>query len=154
YFDYDAVLAHVLNNHTDVLTARNAIDKARFNLKLAQITPAFPDVEFRVAVLKEFASAPRLVVPTAQVGMPLPIWDRNRGNILAAEAALMRASEETHRVEVTLTSNLTTNYVNYRNNLDALEYYRKYILPDQVRNYRGVFDRRQADQVGVTFGDL
>ena len=37
--------------------------------------------------------------------------------------------------------------------MDALEYYRKFILPDQVRAYRGVFERRRVDP-GVAFGDL
>src|SRR6202007_755169 len=41
----------------------------------------------------------------------------------------------------------------YKNNLDALEYYRKFILPDQVRYYRGVFRRRQIDP-SAAFGDL
>jgi cobalt-zinc-cadmium efflux system outer membrane protein len=153
YYDYDAVRAHVLQRHTDVLTARNAIDKARYSLMLAQVTPAYPDVEFRVAVLKEFALPPMQVVPTAQVSVPLPLWDKNKGNIVAAEAARVRASEEPHRVEVTLTNNLATAYTGYKNNVDALEYYRKFILPDQVRAYRGVFERRRVDP-GVAFGDL
>jgi cobalt-zinc-cadmium efflux system outer membrane protein len=153
YYDYDAVLGHVLRSHTDVLTARNAIDRARYNLKLAQVTPAYPDVEFRVAVLKEFVLPPKQVTPTAQVSLPLPLWDKNKGNIVAAEAALVRASEEPHRVEVTLTNNLATAYTGYKNNVDALEYYRKFILPDQVRAYRGVFERRRVDP-SVAFADL
>src|SRR5262249_10781305 len=153
YFDYDAVRAYVLRNHTDVLIARNSIDRARYNLKLAQITPAFPDLDVRAAVLKEFSLPPKQFVHTLTVGLPLPVWDQNKGNIIAAEAALVRASEEPHRAEVNLTNTLTTAYVNYRNNLDALEYYRKYILPDQVRAYRGVFERRGVDP-GVVFGDL
>jgi cobalt-zinc-cadmium efflux system outer membrane protein len=146
YYDYDAVRAHVLSNHTDVLTARNVVSKAHYNLMLAQITPAYPDVEFRAAVLKEFVVPPQQVVPTAQVSIPLPIWDKNKGNIMAAEAAWVRASDEPHRVELTLTANLTTAYMNYKNNLEALEYYRRFILPDQVRTYRGIFERRQTDQ--------
>src|SRR5262249_29118633 len=144
YYDYDAVKAHVLRNHTDVLTARNGIDKARYNLKAAQVTP-IPDVNFQVIVQKEFALPPMQWVPSAQVTFPLPIWDQNKGAPIAAEAALVRAGEEPHRVEVTLTNNLATAYATYKNNLDALEYYRRFILPDQVRYYRGVFERRKVD---------
>ncbi len=43
--------------------------------------------------------------------------------------------------------------MNYKNNLDALDYYRRYILPDQVRAYRGVYERRQIDP-NSAFGDL
>ena len=151
-YDYDTVLAHVLHRHTDVLTARNGIEKARYNLKLQQVTPV-PDVDVRLAVLKEFALAPEKYVHTLQVGVPLPIWDQNKGNILNAEAALVRATEEPHRVELTLTNSLANAYTNYRTSLEGLEYYRKYILPDQVRTYRGVFERRGIDP-GVVFGDL
>ncbi len=133
YYDYDTVLAHVLQNHTDVLTARNGIDAARYNLKLAQVAPWIPDVDFQIGVFKDFAVPPQGITPTAQVGVPIPIWDQNKGNIRAQEAALVRALEEPHRVELNLTNNLATAYANYKNNLAALESYRKDILPDQVR---------------------
>jgi cobalt-zinc-cadmium efflux system outer membrane protein len=152
YFDYDAVREYVLRNHTDVLTARNGLDKARYNLKAAQITP-YPDIDVNLAVLKETALAPKQWVHTLTVGIPIPIWDRNKGNIMSAEAALVRATEEPHRVEENLTTTLATAYMGYKTNLDALEYYRRYILPDQVRTYRGVFRRRQIDQ-GVALADL
>jgi cobalt-zinc-cadmium efflux system outer membrane protein len=152
YFDYDAVLKYALQNHTDVLTARNAVDKARYNLKFAQITP-YPDVNFQVTIQKEFALPPFQWVPSAQVSVALPIWDQNQGNVIANEAALMRAEEEPHRVEMNMTNTLATAYQNYKSNLDALEYYRRYILPDQVRTYRGVFERRGIDP-NVAFADL
>ena len=52
-----------------------------------------------------------------------------------------------------LTNTLAAAYMNYKNNLDALEYYRRYILPDQVRAYRGAYDRRQIDP-NASFGDV
>jgi cobalt-zinc-cadmium efflux system outer membrane protein len=149
YYDYDTVRAHVLKNHTDVLTARNGVDKARYNLKLAQITPAYPDVDFAVTMAKDFVVPPQQAVATASVSVPIPIWDKNKGNIIAAEAALDRARDEPHRVEMSLTTALSAAYVNYKNNLAALEYYRKFILPDQVRTYRGIFERRRID---LSFG--
>jgi cobalt-zinc-cadmium efflux system outer membrane protein len=152
YYDYDAVRAHVLINHTDVLTARNGIEKARYLLKLAQVTPV-PDVDFNVALLKEYSLLPKQFVHTATITVPFPIWDRNRGGIMAAESALGSALEEPHRVEENLTTTLATAYMGYKQNLDALEYYRKYILPNQVIYYRGVYDHYQI-VLGSSFGDL
>jgi cobalt-zinc-cadmium efflux system outer membrane protein len=145
YYDYDKVLAHVLSRHTDVLTARNGVQIAQYNLKLAQITP-YPDMDWYGAVWKESTIAPYVIFYQTQVSFPLPIWDQNKGNILSAQAALIRAVEESHRVEMFWTTTLATNYANYQNNLKALEYYRRYILPNQVRYYRGTFRRRQDDQ--------
>jgi cobalt-zinc-cadmium efflux system outer membrane protein len=144
YYDYDKVLSYILANHTDVVTARNGVQIAQYNLKLAQITP-FGDFDLQYGVNKEVTVAPFLYYNTFMVGMPLPIFDQNRGNIKAAQAQLIRAVEESHRVENVLTGTLAANYANYKNNLFALEYYRRYILPDQITYYRGIFLRRQAD---------
>jgi cobalt-zinc-cadmium efflux system outer membrane protein len=152
YYEYDKVLAYALQNHTDVLTARNGLEKARYSLKLAQITP-YPDVDFNVSFLKEFAVAPKQFVHTATVGFALPVWDQNQGAIIAAEGTLLHSTEEPHRVETNLTNQLATAYGSYKQNLDGLEYYRHYILPDQVKYYRGVLDRRQID-INAQFGDL
>lgn len=151
-YDYDAIYAYVLRNHTDVLTALNGIEKARYNLKLAQVTPV-PDVDVNLGVYKDYSLAPKQAIPTLTLGVPLPVWDRNQGATIAAESALVRASEEPHRVELNLTTTLATAYMNYRTNLEALEYYRRYILPDQVRAYRGAYDRRQIDP-NASFGDV
>jgi cobalt-zinc-cadmium efflux system outer membrane protein len=152
YYDYDKVLAYILANHTDVLTARNGVQIAQYNLRLAQITP-LPDVDLQAAVWKESTITPYVIFYAFQTVFPIPIWDQNKGNIKSAQAALIRAVEETHRVENALTTTLAANYANYRNNLYALENYRRHILPDQVRYYRGVFERRQADNT-VSPSDL
>jgi cobalt-zinc-cadmium efflux system outer membrane protein len=144
YYDYDAVLAHVLANHTDILTARAGKEKARYLMKLSQITP-YPDFDLQAYVFKETTLAPFSIFYTVQVGFPMPIFDQNKGAIMASQAALMRAVEEERRVALALTNTLSTNYLNYKNNLEALEAYRRYILPDLVRTYRGVFERRQID---------
>ena len=152
YYDYDAILAYVLRNHTDVLTAQYGLEGARYNLKLAQVT-SVPDVSVNMGVARDFSVAPNPTCPTLSIGVPVPVWDRNKGAITAAEAALIRASEEPHRVEMNLTNTLATAYSGYKNNLEALEYYRRYILPDQVRYYRGTYDRRQIDP-NASFGDV
>jgi cobalt-zinc-cadmium efflux system outer membrane protein len=152
YYDYDVVLNYALRNHSDVLTARNGIDKARYNLKLAQITP-YPNPDVNVGYLKDLSVLPKQFTHTVSIGIPLPIWDQNKGNIIAAESALVRATEEPHRVEENLTTTLATAYMGYKNNLDALEYYRRFILPDQIRMYLGVSKRRHID-TSVAFADL
>jgi cobalt-zinc-cadmium efflux system outer membrane protein len=151
-YDYDMALVHVLRNHTDVLTARNGIEKARYNLQLAQVTP-IPDVDVHVEVAKESTLPPFAWYTGVQVGVPVPIWNQNKGPIIAAQAALVRALEEPHRVETNLTNNFATAFVNYKNNIEGVDYYRRYILPDQVRAYRGVYERRQVDP-NSAFGDL
>jgi outer membrane protein, heavy metal efflux system len=152
YYDYDAVLARVLRNHTDVITARYNLEGARYSLKGNQVTPV-PDVEVIASLWKEQQILPNQNYFQFVVSVPIAIWDRNQGNIRNASAALVRAAEQPHAVEVNLTTNLASAYANYKTNLAAVEYYRKNILPDQVIYYRGVFERRKIDP-GAAFGDL
>ena len=153
YYDFDEVRAYVLQNHTDILTAQNGVKKAQYLLKLAQVTPIFPNLDVYAALEHDYLNPPFGIYHALGLGMPLAIWDQNKGNIIAAQGALVRASKEQHRVEVTLTNSLATAYESYRNNLYAMEYYRRNVLPDLVRYYRGVFDRRQIDPSSA-FGDL
>jgi cobalt-zinc-cadmium efflux system outer membrane protein len=152
YYDYDAALAHVLRNHTDVLTARANLDGAGYILKLSQVTPV-PDVQVNGSVWKEHQVLPLQNYYQITASIPFPIWDRNQGNIRAASAALVRAAEGPHQVEVALTGGLAAAYAAYKTNLAAVEYYRRNIIPDQVRYYRGVFERRKIDPAAA-FGDL
>jgi cobalt-zinc-cadmium efflux system outer membrane protein len=152
YYEYDAVLAYVLRNHTDVLTARNNLAGADYNLKLAQVTPV-PNLDVMGSMWQETQVAPRMNYHQMSVSIQLPIWDQNKGNIRAAAAARARATEGPHQAELALTSGLAAAYGSYQDNLAAVEYYRLYILPDQVRYYRGVFERRQIDPA-FAFNDL
>ena len=134
-YDYDTLLAYVLRNHTDMLTALNGVEIARYNLKAAQVVP-IPDVSVNFMVTRDYTVEPKQAAPSAALSVPLPLWDRNKGGVVSAEAALVRAEEEPHRVEMNLTNTLAGAFANYKSNLDALEYYRRFILPDEVRYYR------------------
>ena len=139
-YTYDQVLAQVLTRHTDILTAQNGVEKARYNLKLAQIAPWLQDFDVTVSVSKDYSVPPNNVVPGISISTPLPVWDQNKGNIIAAEAALAQALEQQHAFEQTWTTTLETNFLTYENNIKGLEYYRR-ILPELVLYYRGVLFR-------------
>jgi cobalt-zinc-cadmium efflux system outer membrane protein len=151
-FDYEKTLARILSTHTDVQTAQNTIQKARFNLQFARVTP-IPDIGVNVVVQKDNTASPFGTTYNLQLSVPLAVWDQNKGNIMAAQAQLLHATEEPHRVRADLTSRLAQAFRDYEYALDALEVYRVRILPDQVRFYRGVYERRGTDP-SVSFGDL
>src|SRR5262249_38584430 len=83
-YDYNDVLARVLANHTDVLTAMNTIQKTKFQLEFARVTP-IPDAIVNVLVQKDYTAAPNLLVHSLQFALPTPIFDQNLGNIKAAK---------------------------------------------------------------------
>ncbi len=110
-------------------------------------------MDVRFTVQRELALSPFNWIHTLQFGIVLPIWDQNKGGVLAAEGTLSHALQEPKRVELTLTNGLASAFAAYRTNLEALEAYRKEVLPDLVTYYRGVYERRNIDQT-AQFGDL
>jgi cobalt-zinc-cadmium efflux system outer membrane protein len=153
-YEFGKVRDRMLSAHTDVLTADNAVRKARYQLRLAQVTP-IPDVDVKVLVQKDFTAAPFLVSHGIQVTVPVPIWDQNRGGIQQAQGQLMRAIEEGHRVRDALTITLTDAFERYDTNRKTLAYYRNHILPDQVRYYTGLYEAYMTGQVAeVGFPDV
>ncbi len=68
-------------------------------------------------------------VAGVQVGIPLPICNRNQGNILTADAELIAAQNESRRIELELQDRLATAYRGYANAREQVERYRAQILP-------------------------
>jgi cobalt-zinc-cadmium efflux system outer membrane protein len=121
-------------------------------LKLAQVTGLVPDVDVHMPFGKDFSFAPPTIAPGTfgtfnffSFSFAPPIWDWNKGNIIAGQAGVIFAGEQVHLAEMNLANNLAVAYANYRNNLYAIEAYRRSVLPDLVRYYRGIFERRQID---------
>lgn len=157
-YKYDECVKRVTLLHTNVASAEYDLLKAQSLLKLAQITP-IPDVTVRVLLQKDFIAPPNTLSPSVQVGMPVPIWNRNQGNILQAESQMVSASEAKHKARNQLTADLAEAFERYENSRVLLGYYRDQILPDQIRTYRGLFERFHAEvKVGdsdtLTFADV
>jgi cobalt-zinc-cadmium efflux system outer membrane protein len=136
-FDFDKALAYLLENHTDAVTARYGLDKARYNLRLAEVT-AVPDVTLTASLLYDATPpGPSRLIPGVGASMPLPIFDRNQGGIRQAQAALLRATEEPHRVQNALTASFADAYHRQEENRQILELYHKQLLVQQVQAFRG-----------------
>lgn len=147
-FVHQAVLTKALTSHTDIRSAEVSLAQAHVQLELERRTP-IPDVNLRVMVQKDRTGPPFQNSPSVAVGFPIPVWDKNQGNILAAQAAIGRVGEDMHKARTELTAQLAEAFERYENNRVLLGYYRDQILPDLVRVYRGVYDRYQRDPGGA-----
>src|SRR5262249_31938595 len=91
------------------------------------------------------------------VSVPVPVWDRNQGNIRQAQGSLLKATEEAHRVRDDLSSKLAEAFERYDNNRVLLGLYRAQILPSQVQSFRAAVKRHAIvgeDKGGLGFLDL
>src|SRR5581483_6150579 len=77
--------------------------------------------------------------------IPVPIWDRNEGGIIQAQGNLVNAGEQEHLTRDQLSQTLADAFERYENNRLLLEWYRDDILPNQVRAYRGVYERYEKE---------
>ena len=71
-----------------------------------------------------------------EIGVPLPIFNRNQGNIDSSEAQLKLAEAEVRRVELSLRSRLATSLRNYRDALRTAERYRTAVLARAQQGYQ------------------
>ena len=153
YYDYDEVRAYVLQNHTDILTARNGVKIAQYNLKLAQVTPVFPDLDVSLLAGEGFRHSPFGTYQTARARLPAAHLGPEQGEHHRRPG---RAGPRRRRIAPRRghpDQQPGPGLRSYRNNLYAMEYYRRNILPDLVRYYRGIYARRQIDPSSA-FGDL
>jgi cobalt-zinc-cadmium efflux system outer membrane protein len=143
----------MLHAHTDLGTAHNDILQARYNLRIAQVTPV-PDVVNHIYAQKDNTTHPSFGQIGVQTGIALPVFDRNQGNRLTAQAELARAVLNVQRVENELTARLAAAYERYENNRVLVRYYREQILPSQVRVYRAIYERYQLEPEKVGYSDI
>jgi cobalt-zinc-cadmium efflux system outer membrane protein len=143
-YDHAAVLAKALQTHTDVLTADNTILQSRFKLRLAQVQ-VVPDVTLNVIVQKDYTGPPFGTVYSLMAGVPVPIFDRNQGGIMQADAQLKQSLEQPHVARDDLTTRAATAFESYEDNRVLLRIYRDQVLPDQVRAYRAIYERYQKE---------
>lgn len=148
---YEAALARMLSVHPDILIGRNMVTRARYILRLEEVTP-IPDVVLYFTAQKDFTQpGARSTSYNTQVGLPLPIWDRNRGNIISARGGLIQATQQIRRAEMDLTAQLANIYNQYSTNRITVQYYAYKILPDYARAYRGVYELHQLQPELIGF---
>ena len=121
------------------------MERAQYQLRLARITSICPNIDTNPVIEHDFTTPPFVTVVSLQVGVPLPIVNNNRGNSIAAEAALVRARCEYERARNDLFTNLADTFARYETNRQTAQQYHNSILVNQVRAYRGAYQRYQVD---------
>jgi cobalt-zinc-cadmium efflux system outer membrane protein len=77
----------------------------------------------------------------AEVGVRLKLFDRNQGNIRAAQADLERAQAEVKRIDLVLRERSALFVENYRTAKIVVDRYRSEILPRAQRAYELIYKR-------------
>lgn len=131
--DRDSVLAGLLERSPEIARAQAGVERARAALRRARSEPV-PDLLLRGGIghNKELSDFPDVRVgPEAfiEVGIRVPLFDRNQGNVAAAAAEIDRAEQEVRRLELELRTRMAMAYDRHLDALTLAERYREEMLP-------------------------
>lgn len=156
--DLDLVKNEVLTSSPELQAARARVSRARANID-RQDVQAVPNLSLMLAGGVDQGTNSGMI--NAQVGLPIPIFNRNQGNISAAQAELNRACEDVRRIELSIESRIARAQQDYEAAAAAVEQYQEVILPKAEETLRlteqaygaGEFEFLQVLIVRKTFFD-
>ncbi|MBT6155621.1 MAG: TolC family protein [Planctomycetaceae bacterium] len=144
---WDDSLAKLLELSPQLSRARLGADRARTGLARAQAKP-IPNITVQAGSQYDYAT--RTQIANLQIGFPLPIRNRNRGNIAAAEAEWIAATRETERVELWLQRSLADAFQRYSTNRTRALRYHRVILPAAKKARKMSVTLFDAGEMGFT----
>ncbi len=136
----DKALATILGQSPEMKIAEAALRRAEWALQRSRVAP-IPDIQFRGGMrhnrelLESPLGRPFGLEGFAEIGIQIPIFNRNQGNVQSAQAELESARQEVDRVRLSLQQRFAPAYQDYSNSLEAAERYQKEILPEAQRAY-------------------
>ena len=150
---YETALAQMTAVHTDLQIAENLIGKNRTQVTLADRVP-IPDLNVGFVLQRDYTFTPGTNTYNLTVGGAVPVWNKNQGNRIAARAELIRSIQVASDTQNQLITKLAPMYSTYRSNRLLAQSFRTDALSDQVRAYRGIYQRYLTDPSGISFNDV
>jgi cobalt-zinc-cadmium efflux system outer membrane protein len=149
--DPDEWLQKLLNDSPAAKIAQLGVTRAEAQLSRARREP-IPNLQLRGGIeqnreLLESSHQPVGLQGFAEVGIQIPLFNRNQGNIAAAKAEVERAQLEIKRVQLLLRERLAATVQNYVTAKSAVDRYRNRMIPrceDAYRLYLQKYNNMQA----------
>jgi len=141
---WEETMSRVLTTSPQVASKVAAIDKATCQVAVERAA-VVPDITAQLAV--QYDDATNDTVTGVQVGMPLPLWNRNRGGIGRARAELTAARRQLEATEQRLSRQLAVVYGRTQNAATKLAALQSEVLPRARENLDLVNTGYQAGEV-------
>ncbi len=137
--DQEAIVVTLLRDSPEIRTAQAGVERARAVFSRAR-AERIPDLFVRggIAYNNERLDRDNRKIGAEgviEVGVNVPIFNRNQGGIAAAEAELAIAERELDRLQLVLRSRLASAFREYRNAAQMVEKYRTQVLPRARQAY-------------------
>ena len=134
--DRDSLLHEILACSPELRFVRAEVVRDRIGLDRELAEPV-PNVTVQATTGYNFEAEDQ--VAGLQIGLNVPLWNRNQGTIREARAELVRARAEVARTELELRERFADAWLRYETALASVEDYRDRTLPqseEAVRLYR------------------
>lgn len=131
-YDLERAQQFVLSEHPELRSAQVGVDRAQVLLRRAQVEP-IPNVTLGAGYVRQNQNRSNDV--SIGMSLPVPLWNRNQGNIQAAQAQLGEAIQEVGRVENDLVERLATAFRDYAAARLRAERYKTAIIPRARETY-------------------
>ena len=126
HLEWDVCHAHVVESHPELNAARKRVERASIVVERANREP-IPDVDLFVSMRHHNITDSE--VANVQLGIPIPILNRNQGNICAAEAEWIEVCNDAKRIELLLLDRLATVWRRYANARQQTDRYSERMIP-------------------------
>jgi cobalt-zinc-cadmium efflux system outer membrane protein len=124
---WEETLRRLWANSPQLASARVGVARAQAMLG-RECAGRVPNLGVQTSV--QYDNATRDTFASIQVGAPIPIFNRNQGNIRRAQAELLAAQHDVKRTELELQQRLAAAFEQYTNARYQAEKYSKDILPN------------------------
>jgi cobalt-zinc-cadmium efflux system outer membrane protein len=124
--EWDHALGRLLAESPELQAAQAHVVRDQIAVRREEVQP-IPNIQLQGAAGYSFET--RNAIATAQVGIPLPLFNRNQGTIREARADLARSQAEVARVELSLRQRLADAFNRYRTALQTAQLYREGNVP-------------------------
>lgn len=141
---WDECYAMVLGGHPELNAARARVDRACIAIHRARKEP-IPNIDLYVSMRHNNITGSDNA--NVQLGIPIPIFNKNQGNIRSAEAEWIAANKEVERIELDLQDRLAVVYRRYANARQQVDRYSKRMVPRANSSLNLVTDGYEKGQV-------
>jgi cobalt-zinc-cadmium efflux system outer membrane protein len=150
--NYEEWVATTIRDSPEVKLAEQALERGEASLVQARKAP-IPDLQVTGILVQsnEPLDTPRRptgVEGGAQIGVQLPIFNRNQGNIAAAKGEIESARQELSRVKLQLRRDMASVFRDYDSARVLVQQYKTEMLPRAEQAYR-LYQTRYRQMAGA-----
>lgn len=132
-YDFDAAAGLLVQCHPEIQAAHVAVSRSELAEQRAR-REWIPNVTFEAGYQR--GDILQQDMWTFQAGMPIPVFNRNQGNVQAASQEVCRALANVERVQNLLLRQLATAFGQFSAAREQATLYGKSVLPDAQEAYR------------------